>query len=1143
MKPLNPLTIPLTSRQLIEASAGTGKTFTLALLYVRLVLGDPDRAGLMPGQILVVTFTDAATQELRERIRSRLTQAAEVFTEQAQKTDSTEALFALRDQNYPDQEHWPTLRYRLLMAAELMDEAAISTIHAWCRRMLAEHAFDSGSLFQMELEKDLDPIRLSAVRDYWRTFVYPLTEQHAKTLASFIKGPEALDSAIRGIVGSDIQSELTPEQVLNAAEVRREPLRQKLISLDWLSLAEQADDTAFKLHHQTRKGLVSFFQKAAEYPDPLIPGGLELSKARHYLDKCPEGEHPITQALNWLIEGLQPDPKIKSELIKHACGWVRQHLQAQCQEAGIMGFDGLLTGLDQALSSEALVKRIRQQFPVALIDEFQDTDPVQYRIFDRLYPANEAGLGLIMIGDPKQAIYAFRGADIFTYLQARQDAGDQVFDMQRNFRSSKAMVDAVNAVFSYRSDPFVLSAQSQQSLPFTQVDAHHQDAPWSDSALTLYYREGEESNKADRLRVNARAMASRIAEYLVNSTRVGDHELQPSDVAVLVNNRDEAHAMRVALQGHKLKSVYLSERQPVYQSVIAKDIAFWLQAALTPGDTDAVRTALSTYALGQSNARLIQLLEDELAFDRELALWQHWHHIWVTQGVLAMLHQLMHHYEVPGFLLNQPNGERELTDLLHLAELLQAMSVPLQGEAALLKAFHAKLRQPEGDSEGQMRLESDADLIQIVTIHKSKGLEYPVVVIPFACNVRPLSPGYDHLTIHDHQDRAQIVIGPSASTVEQADVERLGEDIRKLYVALTRGRYATLVGVDTFKDWHLSGLAYLLDTNAEESLSAAVRRLAQVCPDIAVQPMPEPQPWIFDRSRSTQPRPQPQLTRKIYSPWSIASYSGLAYDEQGNLDERMDDRRSTLAQPKASGMAHQFERGASAGVFLHDLLEFACHRGFSRVVADPTEFQAEVAKRCQTAGFESSPAQVGDWLLRCIQTPLNWGQSQFSLAEAQQSVAEMEFWLQAEQVPVDALDAKVRQQTLGAAPRKAAEARQLNGMLKGFLDLVVCHDDRYYVMDYKSNALGPDDQAYTEPAMRQAILEHRYDLQFSLYTLALHRLLQTRLPDYDYDRHMGGAVYFFLRGVDGPTQGCFAERLPKSLVESMDQMFCGALLL
>ena len=189
MKPLNPLTIPLTSRQLIEASAGTGKTFTLALLYVRLVLGDPDRAGLMPGQILVVTFTDAATQELRERIRSRLTQAAEVFTEQAQETDSTEALFALRDQNYPDQEHWPTLRYRLLMAAELMDEAAISTIHAWCRRMLAEHAFDSGSLFQMELEKDLDPIRLSAVRDYWRTFVYPLAEQYAKTLASFIKGP------------------------------------------------------------------------------------------------------------------------------------------------------------------------------------------------------------------------------------------------------------------------------------------------------------------------------------------------------------------------------------------------------------------------------------------------------------------------------------------------------------------------------------------------------------------------------------------------------------------------------------------------------------------------------------------------------------------------------------------------------------------------------------------------------------------------------------------------------------------------------------------------------------------------------------------------------------------------------------------
>ena len=230
-----------------------------------------------------------------------------------------------------------------------------------------------------------------------------------------------------------------------------------------------------------------------------------------------------------------------------------------------MGFDGLLTGLDQALSSEALVKRIRQQFPVALIDEFQ-TPTLFSTDFDRLYPANESGMGLVMIGDPTGDL-CFRGADIFTHCRRAKTRATRSLTCSATSVHPKS--GGVNAVFFVPLRSLVLSAQSQQSLPFTQVDAHHQDAPWSDSALTLYYREGEESNKADRLRVNARAMASRIAEYLVNSTRVGDHELQPSDVAVLVNNRDEAHAMRVALQGHQLKSVYLSERQPVYQSVIA----------------------------------------------------------------------------------------------------------------------------------------------------------------------------------------------------------------------------------------------------------------------------------------------------------------------------------------------------------------------------------------------------------------------------------------------------------------------------------------------------------------------------------------------------------------------------------------------
>ncbi|SFX63692.1 exodeoxyribonuclease V subunit beta [Marinospirillum alkaliphilum] len=1251
-QPLDLMHFPLHGRSLIEASAGTGKTFTLALLYTRLILGQGEADSafvrpLTPREILVVTFTDAAAEELRDRIRARLVEAAALFRESAATTPDP-ALLQLRA-SYP-QEQWPTCAWRLQVAAEGMDEASIATIHSWCNRMLVEHAFDTRGLFDRQLVTDTRELLDSVVEDYWRVHFYPLPEHQARLISDCFSHPGALKDALQDLLKptchglthqgeilqvDDLQPHLLAAQQLQDQEAA---IRQHWCR-DWDAIVEHllALRPALNATKHDSKDEAAFLKLLQQIRDWAEGRGAAPNKLKNFvLDGFvfKKGQEQAVQpfpAFTPLPEATSPP--LANLLLAHARQWVLHTFRQRLQRQAEMGFDDLLIQLEQALDpahagahATRLATLLRQAFPVAMIDEFQDTDPIQYRIFDAIYPQQQTDKtsALVLIGDPKQAIYSFRGADIHTYLLARQATDGRHFTLTRNFRSTEAMVAACNALFSHAEHHprgafcFRTDEQSHNPMPFVAVAAQgRKEALYlpdgAATAVTLWPfspEPGEERLGTPAYRKLAAATAaSQISSWLL-AAREGkagfgqqgqiEQPLQAADIALLVRTGKEARLLKQELARRGIASVYLSDRDSVFASREAADLLHWLRACAEPTDDRLVRAALGTNTLALPLQQLADWQQDELDWERQMQRFQRLHQSWQKQGVLVMLRQLMETWQLPARLLAQSQGERQLTNLLHLSEWLQQAASQLDGEQALIR--HLAEHLDSRDEQQILRLESDARLVRIITIHKSKGLEYPLVLLPFISGWRELDGNTPQVPWRIQQQLYLEVAGKNAcpEAWQQANQERISEDLRLLYVALTRARHALWLGVAPLATGNArkpvierSALGYLLNggqpLDSHQAFMAALQALADLHPQIQLTPPPPITDQQLPASDTITLEAARSLTLQRPEAWWIASYSAIrlvdAEDSRGSETGSAPETRlqqkavehfhekptATASTPSAvmsspppdpsqltaDNLMQYFPAGSQWGTFLHQLLEWAAvHQyqqpetgqllqGFAAAAADhPTRLQV-LQQRCELLDIGAYAEPLSQWLQQTLtrqwQLPCfaNDAAPAFSLSGLQphQLAVEMEFLFEAHQVNAARLDRLVCSQTLDAAVRpQASSEQQLNGLLKGFIDLVIEHQGRYYVIDWKSNRL---DAGYSPAALREAILHKRYDLQYVLYLLALHRQLKARLPDYDYDRHLGGAIYVFLRGDPAQGDGLFMDRPPKSLIESLDRLFRG----
>jgi exodeoxyribonuclease V beta subunit len=1190
---LDILALPLQGSRLIEASAGTGKTWTIAALYVRLVLGHgmPGHAfhrAVESAEILVLTFTRAATQELSERIRSRLVQAAWAFRQEAAPQDHflSELL-----KSYPEAQARRYAAWQLERAALGMDQAAIHTIDAWCQRTLHEHAFQCGQLFSQELLSDESALAAAAVQDYWRQHVYPLQGPH-------------LDVAL----GVWPQSEKLHADMLVYLRYRRELLVAGVAApqanlQEMLELCLQLK----RLWQGRAQDMAQWLQTQFDLPQsPLnkqklsarsigVWTGALLAWAHNPAQAEPQLSDMAWQRLqpSGLRDALKPGVDVDipdvfgyvadlalhlqtwpAQLRLHALQHVALRMDVLKRQSNTLAFDDLQNRLADALDGvhgQALRMSLLAQYPVALIDEFQDTSGVQLRIFDALYRLQDNDLQhvALLIGDPKQAIYGFRGADIHSYLTARHATAGRHHQLGTNHRAGKDLVASVNQLFQGAEErtgqgAFQYRTLVQNPLPFTPVAAHGLDEILCEgsgavAALTWCF-DPEPAARGFSLQRFAKRCALRIAKLLADpkagfdSDAHGLRPLQAADIAVLVRDRTEAQAMRLALQRERVASVFLSSHHSVFATSVAADLLRLLVSVANPRHAPDLRAALATATFGFEWRALQQLVQDENGFDQLSQYMLQLHQVWSGQGVLPMLRLALHLLELPSRWQGQWDSERRLTNWLHLAELLQTASQNLQGQGALIAWLTNQIQHPSGTAQDAqiLRLESDADLVRIVTIHKSKGLEYPLVFLPFAASSRQAKKTLV-VVEHGEQDQRQLHTLITPELLEIADQDRQREDLRLLYVALTRARHAVWVGVAIHqvgkrKDnaFHRSALGYLLtgpravqSADVHEALLAHAGSGSATELELVDVPQAVMQAAVSAPAQPLQPLPPYRADFDRH--WRIGSYSALvrnipSHPLLAQMDAVREDELVCGATsfehslPAAVAPWHSFPKGPVAGNFLHDQLEWLAGERFQLTAP----VQQQLVLRCTRAGWGQHAEGVCDWLTQVVAQCLPC--TQVALAQLTHLIAEMEFWLPHQSSAYE-IDALCQQHLLSGRARPALAPRSMHGMLMGFADLVFEHQGRYWVLDYKSNYLGPSNAHYQPSSLEAAMAQHRYDVQAALYQLALHRLLQNRLgAHYQPEEHLGGAIYFFLRGIQTPHRGCYHVPPNLVLLDALDSL-------
>lgn len=1176
MTPLDVHTCPLEGIRLIEASAGTGKTWNLCGLYARLLL----EQGLTVQEILVVTFTNAATAELKERIRARLADLRDALAGQRVADPFVVALLPRLLEQREEQQK------RLDLALESFDQAAIHTIHGFCQRALADVPFAAGLPLNLELVEDDREEREEAARDFWRRRLQApdLDPELAACLVAAGDRPETHARLLQRRLARPLTREIWPEAPADEGEATDPtPLHGELLAC-W----RQQREDILAILEAALPGLKANIYKAESVAaaaqgwdafclagDPLAPLAekmdlLTVGRLKNGVKKNQEA--PVHAFFALAEDYLNARAALERRLRRRRLDLLREMLDAtsratrtEKQSRRRAAFDDLLFNLHERLADGRhpwLAPLLAQRWPAALIDEFQDTDPLQLAIFRALHAAG--GQALFLVGDPKQAIYGFRHADLQTYLRARSLA-DAEYALADNQRSSAGLIAALNHLFSRNPAAFLLEGLQYQPVNFgAKPRPPFRDAADDGGDLRVWLLDDGVNlpDKETARQAAAATTAGEIARLLgAGDIHIGERPLRPADVAVLVRSHVQGAQIKAALARLGLGSVELS-RDGVFQSEEAEDLERVLRATLEPGRAGLVRAALAGRLHGLDAAALEALAVDESAFAERLQRFAEDRDVWLRRGFGPCFRRLLARENVAARLLARSDGERRLTNYLHLGELLQRAGERHAAPEALLRHLESQRREDVAGEASQLRLESDRDLVQILTIHKAKGLEYPIVFCPYAWDGggHP-GGGLEGREYHDAQGLPVIDWRPEAQDDETIGEARrregAAEDLRLLYVAFTRAVYRLYLVAGSYSSrnsaaesgksllhWLLAGAgirpeAWFQSGRGAAELHAAWRELGRH-PQVAVGPLPEfpdtPAPRAGPAPEGLRARPAPVA---IAPAWRLGSFSSLGHGAQREPAARDHDARAAAASgpvppETAADDILRFPRGAAAGDCLHALLEAADFQ--NRETWEAAIAQA-LARHPQNLPEAALAPMLRRLLADVTASPLLPG-LHLAAVPSRQRLAEMEFHLPATQLDDDALNALLGDLGL-PAPRLTFG--RLAGYLKGYIDLVFQHGGRYYVLDWKSNYLGHQPRDYDQPAMAAAMAEHGYHLQALLYALALHRHLGRRLPDYQPEAHFGGVIHLFIRGVrphwrtpEGRTCGVFFQRPGEGVLQRLE---------
>ncbi|MDD5711201.1 MAG: exodeoxyribonuclease V subunit beta [Smithellaceae bacterium] len=1189
MKDFDLLQSDLCGINLIEASAGTGKTYTIAGVYLRLLL----EKGLLPADILVVTYTVAATQELEERVRRKIRDAREAFVNSSSDNPLLRKLLGSYDRQRAID--------RLTVALRLFDEAAIFTIHGFCQRVLKERAFESGSPFDRELITDEEILRQDVVADFWRKNIafnvpevtsYAIRHGYSASYFARLAADSRIGHETKIITGSQ-------DAAGKAALAKEVELFRGLI----VKLGALWDTSRY----QIRELLMGCGLNARIYDAPKIEkilvtfdGFFSLPGAhfplfedfeklcRSFLHgKLKKNHRPPEHAFFDLCEQVKLSADRLADRIEGYVSRLKVELldSLPCElslrkaKSNVISYDDLLTELRSALRKphgETLATALRNRYRAILIDEFQDTDSIQYEILMRIF--NESGQphrmnSVFLIGDPKQAIFGFRGADVFSYLRASQEA-DRRYTLTENWRSTPGLIRAVNALFAGRCDSFVNEAisfrEGKSAGEVAELSIDEKRVPPFQWWLVAPPEQTENIGGRDKGllwgKERARemitwAVAAEITKLLAlgreKRALIGDKPVAEDDIAVVVRTNLQAWRMREALLKKGVRNVLLS-MESVFATKEAESLEIVLKAILQPAREDWMRAALATDVFGLRMKEIEALSIDEELREERLTEFRECHELWLEKGIIVMVTTLLAKEGIAQHILQYRDGRRRLTNLSHLSELLHDAA---RSEGLTMDQTLAWLTKRRGSvlparDEYQLRLDQDGGAVRIVTVHKSKGMEYPIVFCPFLWEV----PQVDGPIFFHGEDGGLCcdIDGEQELPKENSRREQLAESVRLTYVALTRASKICHVTWGAIKDAESSALAHLLGEGGLRffeggAAQAVTEHAAKVPQDVKWGPLPE-------ASDIELPQPMEQLQEKlvvrdfpgrIERPWQITSYSLISAglhgaEETPDYDHDDDvDGQAENAKDKRADSIFSLPGGVRSGVLFHSILE---NFDFCAGV-DENNRRLIAAKLSENSFPPMWQSIIERTLLNIVDCPLEFdsvkdGQLKLSELQSKDCLREVEFVFPMENASPRSLGAIYRRWGDTDLPETFhSRLNQLpvgkwRGFMKGFIDMIFQYGGRYWIVDWKSNYLGDDLDDYSETRLRAVMAERSYFLQCHIYVLALHRYLARRLRNYDYDRDLGGAFYLFLRGMDPqakPHNGIYWCRPSLQFIAALDR--------
>ncbi|MDH3201396.1 MAG: exodeoxyribonuclease V subunit beta [Myxococcales bacterium] len=1131
---------------LVEASAGTGKTHAITTYFVRAIL----ERDLSPEQVLVVTYTKAATAELRIRTRERVIEAMAMLDGAADRDDGLTEIVGDAVQRLGR----ATVEGRLRAASSQMDQAPILTIHGFCQRLLQDYPLSFGIDVDFDLAEESVSVFYDLAVDFWTTELHDSPEWLLLALKKRRISPERLgklaDRAMTpgiGLLGPE-PKELDTSVVDRWFELIRQAKaiwREERDSISAILLEDlglnRTNYPIASVRNIWIPGLDDFFA----VPSFELPSWFERlaqtkmkTKKRHerpkhaffeVCDRLTESGDALKAAVEHAVFAFQ------ERFIEVA----RAQSRKRRRERGVLTYDDLLLSVHESLDSDTAAV-IRAKYPIALVDEFQDTDAIQWGIFKSIYDQH----GAVYVGDPKQSIYAFRGADVFSYLEAARDVGESHLELTTNRRSDPSLVEAVNTLFSSQPAPFVFD-----DIKLLKATASHESRSSLDPAIEILFLYRETASVRSVEETIPALVANEIALLLESKEEIEGRQICPNDIAVLCRKNKQALLVTEALRTLGIPSS-LDGDSSVLSTEIADDIEAVLEAALMPGNASTVRRAILTPLLGVSPYEL-NTMDDE-DWSRWVTLFRGLHEKWQNEGVVRFLEELLRTTGAETRVATHPLARRKLTDLLHIEELLLRGERERRRDPVALLLWFRRLRQGSREDtmvpyeELQQRPDAESDTVRVTTIHKSKGLEYGIVYCPFPWKDAILFDFEKKVVkFHDPDDALKVKIDLGSSQLdahlEISKRETLSEALRLLYVAVTRAKHRCTLFWGLAAGWERSALSYLLHGDADSKSMDDEQALADV--EALIASSKGTIGWRPPRLKAASSR-EPEApadilrardaTRQFSQANRIASFTSLT----GNHEKTAPRDPEADVFPPPAALFSCLPGGARTGLLLHSILE--------RV--NLSELQGEEAEQLiehELGSYGYDPALRPDVLtdLQTIaRTPLTGSADAPRLEDIpqDQQLRELEFTLSVDDPDFVALSRILKKHDApkgapGYPERLASETTgTLKSFLRGFIDLVFEWEGRWYVVDYKSNSLSK----YEHLDVTEAAARAHYLLQMQLYAAAVNRYLGQRVPCYDPERHWGGALLLFLRGMKGPDapgSSIFFERQTPALIRAVDE--------